>query len=161
VIGFGVLGDVAIARTDGGSLGCDLLNLRDFRSEALVLGNCAAVCFDDGAKEGAVVDVDAWVPSVFVREFSFGGLCFWFTAEVPGVPLRRRFFWGRGSFVFSITGDGGGGGAGVGREGGGPLETFWHLSIPKSQKGQGEKSPCQLTGTARGPFNTWSGRRWW
>lgn len=144
VIGFCVLGD--------GAIGCDLLNLRDFRSEALILGNCVAVYFDDEAGEGPVVDVDVWVAFAFVREFSFMGFSFWFTAEIPGVQLRRRFFWGRGSFILLDIKDDDED-AEVSREGGGPLETFWHLSTPKVRKKR-EKLLCRLTSTAQGPFNT-------
>ena len=113
-----MLRDDSIVRMEGRSLGCDLLNLRDFRSEALVLGNCTTVCFDDEAKEEPVVDVDVWVAFAFVREFSFVGLCFWFTVEVPGVQLRRRFFLGRRSFVLLDIEDDDD--AEVAREGGGP-----------------------------------------
>ena len=141
VIGFSVLGDDAIVSAEGGLLGCDLLNLRDFRSEALVLGNCTAVCFDDEAEEGPVVDVDVWVAFTFAREFSFVVLSFWFTAAVPGVPLRRRFFLGRRSFVLSDIEDDD---AEVDREGGGPLETFWHLSIPKVRKSKGRNRHVDL-----------------
>ena len=44
---FGALEEyVAIAGVRGGGF---LLNLRHFKSEALVLGNCTAVCFEDEA----------------------------------------------------------------------------------------------------------------
>ena len=119
MIGFGELGDGSIVRMEGRSLGCDLLNLRAFRSEALVLGNCTTACFDDEAEEGPVVDVDVWVAFAFVRVFSFVGLCFWFTAEVPGVQLRRRFFLGRRSFVLLDIEDDDDN-AEVAKEGGGP-----------------------------------------
>ena len=43
---------VAIVGVEGGLLDWGfLLNLRDFRSETLVLGSCTAVCFDDEAEE--------------------------------------------------------------------------------------------------------------
>lgn len=138
-----MLRDGATVGVEGGLLGCDLLNLRDFRSEALVLGNCAAVCFDGEAEVGPAVDVDVLVGFASVREFSFVGLCFWFAAAVPGVPLRRRFFLGRGSFVLSDIGDDKSD-AGVDREGGGPLETFWHASISKIRKNKGRSCHANL-----------------
>lgn len=143
MIDLGVLSDGATMGVEGGLFGCDLLNLRDFRSEALVLGNCAAVCFDDEAEGGPVVDVNVWVGFASVGEFSFVGLCFWFAAVVPGVPLRRRFFLGRGSPVLSDVGDNNTD-AGVDREGGGPLETFWHASISKIRKNKGRSYRVNL-----------------
>lgn len=57
---FGVLAqeDVANAEAGGGLLGFEvLLNLRDFKSEALVFGNCLALCFGE-VGEGPTLDVD-------------------------------------------------------------------------------------------------------
>ena len=85
-IGPSVLVDVATAGVGCGLLGCDfLLNLRDFKSEALVLGNGIAVCFDDES-------IGVWVVIAVLEGVVFVGLCFWFTAEVLGVPEMRRFF---------------------------------------------------------------------
>lgn len=129
-IDFCALGDVFIVGVGGCLPDCDFrLNLRDFRSEALVLGNCTAACFDDEAEGGSVVDVvDAWVAFAIVRGFLFVKLCLW----VSEVPLRRRFFWGRTSFILSDIDEDAGGE--VNKAGGGPLETFWHLSIPNVRR---------------------------
>lgn len=155
-ISFAVSEDVAIVGVGGGLLGCDLLNLRDFKSEALVLGNCAVVCFGGEAEEPAV---DVWVTFNFVGRFSFVGLCFWFIAEDQGVPLRRRFFLGRRSFVLSGIEDDDD--AEINGEGGGPLEIFWHLSVLNVRKKRRYKLLCRLTNTARGPFSTLNRNGWW
>lgn len=93
--------DVVIAGVSGGPLGSGfLLNLRDFKSEALVLGNCTAAYFEDEATGETVSGAaGVWASLASARGFSFTGLCFRFVAEVPGMALRRRFFWRRGSFV--------------------------------------------------------------
>lgn len=97
--------DVVIAGVRGNLLGSGfLLNLRDFRSEALVLGNCTTVCFKATAELVASVS-GVWVSLTFTRGFSFTGPRLRFAAEVPGITLRRRFFRGRGSFVLVDTGD--------------------------------------------------------
>lgn len=83
---FGVLmlGDAAGAGVEGGLLTRDtLLNLRDFRSEALVWGNCAVLCFGD------VAEVDAWAVFVLIAGASLVGLFF------SEGPLIRRFLRGR------------------------------------------------------------------
>ena len=123
VIGAGVLEDVVTAEVGGGLLGCGfLLNLRDFKSEALVLGNCAAVCFDNEAKG-----------------FSLVSLRFWFTAGVSGMPLIRRFF---GRWRPLVLSDIDVADAGVDREGGRP-ETFGCLSIPDMRK-KTERKSCHV-----------------
>ena len=94
-IGLGMLEGVASAEVGSRSLGCGFfLNLRDFKSEAMVLGNCTAVCFDDEAEGRTVADVDVWAAFALFHMFSFVGLCFWFTAGAPEAPLMRRFFRG-------------------------------------------------------------------
>ena len=85
---------VALVGVEGGLPGCDfLLNLRHFKSEALVLGNCDAVCFVGEAEEGPGVDEDVWVAIAVLAGVSFGGLCFWPIVGVSEAPLMRRFFW--------------------------------------------------------------------
>ena len=129
-IDFCKLEGVVIMGVGGCLPGCDFrLNLRDFRSEALVLGNCTAACFDDEAEEESVADaVDVWVAFAVVRGFSFVKLCLW----VSEVPLRRRFFWGGTLFILSDIDEDAEGE--VNKEGGGPLETFWHLSVPNVRR---------------------------
>jgi len=129
-----VLKDVASTGMGGGSLGCGFfLNLRDFKSEALVLGNCTAVCFDDETEGGVVAGVDVWAALALFQGFSFVNLYSRFTAGAPEAPLMRRFF-RRRLFVLSDIDDV----AETGREGGGPLEKFWHFSIPKIRKNRKE-----------------------
>jgi len=77
VMGLGMFVDVAVARTGGGPLGRDfLLNLRHFRSEALVLGNDTVGCFDDKEGVGPMVGVDVWVTFAVLEGASFVDLCF-------------------------------------------------------------------------------------
>lgn len=120
-ISFGVLGNVDVAAVEGGLLGCDFfVNLRDFRSEALVLGNSTAARFDDEAEEGPAADVvDVWVAFTFVR-------------GVSEAPLMRRFFWGWMLFVLSDIDEDVN--AEVDGEGGGSLGASWRLSIPNVRK---------------------------
>ena len=71
-----ILGVVNVG-VEGVLPGCDfLLNLRDFKSEALVVGNWGAACFDGEAEEGPGVGVDVWTAIAVVEGDSFGGLCF-------------------------------------------------------------------------------------
>jgi len=85
--------------------GCDfLLNLRDFKSEALVLGNWVAGCFDGEAEEGPVVGVEVWVVVAVLEGVSFGGLCFWFVG-VSWVLVVRCFFRIWRLFALSDIGD--------------------------------------------------------
>lgn len=102
-IGLGFLVGVVAARIGDGLLGCDfLLNLRDFKSEALVLGNCT---FEGGAEEGPAVGLDAGVVVAVLEGVSSEGLCFWLTAGVSEVPVMRRFFWVWRLFAFSDVED--------------------------------------------------------
>ena len=55
-VGALTLEDVANTGVEGGSLGCEFLeNLRDFKSEALVVGHCATLFLDAEAEGGPVV----------------------------------------------------------------------------------------------------------
>ena len=97
-VGALMLGDVAESGEENGLPGCDtLLNLSDFKSEALVLGNCSALRFGNRAEGRPVVDVDAWALFVSVAGVSFVGLFF---DKVPEVLLMRRFLRGRLLSVF-------------------------------------------------------------
>lgn len=59
LVGTLVLKDIIEAGVEGDFPNCDtLLNLRDFKSEALVLGNWTPLHFDDEAEGGPVVGVD-------------------------------------------------------------------------------------------------------
>lgn len=90
---------------EGGLPGCDfLLNLRHFKSEALVLGNWVAACFNGEAEEGPMVCEELWATVVVLEGVSFGGLCFWFVG-VSGMPEMRRFFWVWGLFALPDIGD--------------------------------------------------------
>ena len=80
------------AGLEGSLQGCDfLLNLRDFKSEALVLGSWVAWCFDGEAEVGPVAGVGVWAVVAVLEGVSFRGLCFWFVG-VSGVPVVRCFF---------------------------------------------------------------------
>jgi len=93
------------AGAEGGLPGCDfLLNLRDFKSEALVLGNWVAWCFDGEVEGGPVVGVEVWVVVAVLEGISFEGLCFWFVG-VSGVPVVRCFFRIWWLFTLSEIGD--------------------------------------------------------
>jgi len=95
-----VLEDVAEAGVEGGLLGCDtLLNLRDFRSEALVLGNCTVLRPNDEAEERTVVDLDAWATFASTAGFFFADLLF---SRLLEAPLIRRFL--RGRWLFALSG---------------------------------------------------------
>ena len=95
-----VLGDVVVVGVAGGLLDCGfLLNLRDFKSEALVLGITA--CFGGKAGEGLVVAADVRIEITGLEGVSFEGLCPWFIAEASEVPVVRRFFWAWGLLVLS------------------------------------------------------------
>lgn len=91
--------DITDARAEGGLLGRDtFLNLRDFKSEALVLGNRTALCFDDEAEGRLGVDVDARAAFASIPGDSFKDLIF---NEVPEGPFMRRFLRERWIFVLS------------------------------------------------------------
>lgn len=79
-----------------------LLNLRDFRSEARVLGNCTTLRFVNEAEGKPVMGVDAWVEFALIAWVSFTGLFF---NEVPDAPLMRRFLRGRWLLVLSDVSD--------------------------------------------------------
>jgi hypothetical protein len=79
-----------------------LLNLRYFKSEALVFGNCAASCFEDEAEGGPVADEGVWVVPAVSPGFSFVNL---FLDEAPEAPLMRRFLRGRWLSVLSVIGN--------------------------------------------------------
>ena len=121
VIGPSVLGDVAVVGVEGGLLGCGfLINLRDFKSEALVLG--IATCFDDEGREGPTVVTGVRIEIAGLERVSFGGLFPWFAAAASEVPVTRRFFWVGGLLV--LSGIDGVVNAEVNSEDGGPWDTF-------------------------------------
>lgn len=108
--------------------GCDtLLNLRDFKSEAFVLGNWVVLCFDDEA-EGPVVDRGLRVVFGLAIGFSLRDLFF---KGAPEAPLIRRFLWGRWVLAFSdIDVED----AEIDVIGGGSFERSLHLSIPNIKR---------------------------
>lgn len=151
-----MLEDVANAGAESALLDCEvLLNLRDFRSEALVLGNGTILCLDDEAEGGYVVDVDVWVALALAAGFSFVSLFF---NEAPDAQLMRRFFWGRRLFVLSDIGDVVDAEVDGVRVGGG---AFWHLST-WNIRGENQKESYRLTNVARSPLHASNrgGRRW-
>lgn len=84
---------IADAGVEGDLLGCDtLLNLRDFKSKALVLGSGTALDFDGEAEGAPEVGVDTRAVFASTAGVSFVNLFF---NEVLGAPLMRRFLWRR------------------------------------------------------------------
>ena len=94
------LEDVTDGGAEGDTLDCEtLLNLSDFKSEALVFGSCTTVRFEDEAEGKQAVDVDAWA--------EFAGVSFvsLFFKDLLEATLMRRFLLGRWLFGMSDVSD--------------------------------------------------------